>query len=100
MDTVTLPVMTYSAETWALTKHQEKQLAGVKRRLEKLLLNITKRERDKIRNEIIRCKTGMKDVIERVLCIGGQWAGHVARMINTGWAKITSEWTPREGKRV
>ena len=29
-----------------------------------------------------------------------QWAGHIARMSNTGWAKITSEWTPREGKRV
>ena len=28
----------------------------------------------------------------------GQWAGHVARMSNTRWAKITSEWTPREGK--
>ena len=47
MDTVTLPVMTCSAETWALTKHQEKQLAGVKRRLEKSLLNITKRERER-----------------------------------------------------
>ena len=28
------------------------------------------------------------------------WAGHVARMSNTRWAKITSEWTPREGRRV
>ena len=27
MDTVILPAMTYSAETWALTKHQEKRLA-------------------------------------------------------------------------
>ena len=30
----------------------------------------------------------------------GQWAGHVARMSNTRWAKITSEWTLTEGKRV
>ena len=30
----------------------------------------------------------------------GQWAGYVARMTNTRWAKITSEWTPRQGKRV
>ena len=27
MDTVILPAMTYGAETWALTKHQEKKLA-------------------------------------------------------------------------
>ena len=34
-----------------------------KRSMERLLLNITKR--DKIWNEIIRCKTGVKDIIER-----------------------------------
>ena len=62
------------------------------------MLNITKR--DKIRNEIKRCKTGVKDIIERVWCMRGQWAGHVARMSNTRWPNITSEWTPREGKRV
>ena len=66
MDTVILPAMTYCAETWTLTKHQEK-LAVAQRRMERLLLNITKR--DKIWNEIIRSKTGVKDVIERVRCI-------------------------------
>ena len=30
----------------------------------------------------------------------GQRARHVARMSNNRWAKITSEWTPREEKRV
>ena len=66
--------------------------------MERLLLDITKR--DKIRNEIIRCKTGVKDIIERVHCRRGQWAGYAARMSNTRWTKITSEWTPREGKLV
>ena len=98
MDAVILPAMTYRAETWALTKHQEKKLAVAQRSMERLLLNITKR--DKIRNDIIRCKTGVKDIIERVRCMRGQWAGHVTRMSNTRWAKITSEWTPREEKRV
>ena len=98
MDTVILPAIIYGAETWSLTKQQEKTLAVAQRSMEKLLLNITKRE--KIRNEIIRGKTGVKDIIERVRCMRGQWAGHVARMSNTRWAKLTSEWTPREGKRV
>ena len=98
MDAVILPAMTYGAETLVLTKHQEKELAVAQRSMERLLLNIT--ERDQIWNEIIRCKTGVKDIIERVRCIRGQWAGHVARVSNTGWAKITSEWPPREGKRV
>ena len=58
------------------------------------LLKITKR--DKIRNEVMRSKTRVKDKIERVQWMRGQWAGHVARMSNTRWAKITSEWTPRK----
>ena len=98
MDTVVLPAVTYGAETWALTKHQEKKLAVAQRSMERLLLNITKR--DKIRNEIIRCKTRVNDIIERVLCMRGQWAGHVDRMSNTRWANKTYEWTPKEGNRV
>ena len=96
-DTVILPAMTYGAETWALTKHQEKKLAVTQRSMERLLLNITKR--DLIRNEIIRSKTEV-NIMERLWCMRGEWAGQVARMSNTKWAKITSEWTPREGKRV
>ena len=98
MDTVILPAMTYGAETWTLTKHLGRKLAVAQRSMERSLLNITRR--DKIRNEIIRSKTGVIDIIEKVKCMKGQWAGHVARMKNTRWAKITSEWTPRDGKRL
>ena len=62
MDTVILPAMTYGAETCDLTKHHEKKLAVAQRSMDRLLLNITKR--DKIRNEIMKCKTGVKDIIE------------------------------------
>ena len=44
MDTVTLPAMTYGAEIWAITNHQEKKLAVAQRNMKRLLLNITKRE--------------------------------------------------------
>ena len=98
MDAVILPAMTYGAETCVLTKHQKKKLAVAQRSMERLLLSIEKR--DKIRNEIIRFKTGVNVVIESVRCMRRQWAGHVARVSNTRWAKITSEWTSREGKRV
>ena len=66
--------------------------------MERSLLNITKR--DKIRNEVIRSKTKVVDIIDKVPCMRGQWAGHIARMSNAGWAKIISEWTPREGRRA
>ena len=63
MDTVILPAMTYGADTWALTKHQEKKLAVAQESMERLLLNITKRDRQDS-EWIIRCKTGVKDIIE------------------------------------
>ena len=97
MVAVILPAMTYGTETWALRKLQDKKLAVAQRSMVRLLLNITKR--GKIRNEVIRSKIGVKDIIERVRRVRGQWAGQ-NRMSNTRWAKITSEVTPREGKRV
>ena len=62
------------------------------------MLNITKR--DKIRNEVIRSEAGMIDVLKRVQCMKGQWAGHVARISNTRRARITSEWTAIDGTQV
>ena len=91
MEAVILPVMIYGAETWTLTKLQERKMAVALRSMERSLLNISKR--GKIRNEEIRSKTKVVD-IDKVQCMRGQWAGHIARMSNTRWAKITSEWTP------
>ena len=89
--------MTYGAETWTLTKHQENKLAVAQRNMERVILNVTRQ--DRIRNAINRERTKVKDVIERISSMKGQWAGHIARMDNSKWAKITTEWTPREGKR-
>ena len=63
MDTVILPTMTYGVETWALTNIRIRRLQWTRRSMERLFLNITKR--GKIRNEIVRRKTGVK---ERVRC--------------------------------
>ena len=48
VDTVILPAMTYGAETWAVTKHQETKLTVTQRSMERLSLNITKREKIRI----------------------------------------------------
>ena len=90
--------MTYGAETWTLTKLQERKMAVTQRSMERSLLNI--RKRDKIQNEVIRSRTKVVDIIDKVQCMKGLWAGHIARMSNTRWAKIMSEWTPREETRV
>ena len=83
MDTVILPAMTYRAETWILTKHQERKLAVAQQGMERSLLNITKS--NKIRNEMLRSKTKVEDIrVQRM------WAGHRARKSNTRWAKHQS----------
>ena len=63
----------------------------------KSLLNITKR--GKTLNEVMRSNTGVKDIIESAMH-ERTVEGHLSRMSNTRLAKITSEWTPREGERV
>ena len=78
MNTVVLPAMTYGAETWTLTKQQERKLAVAQRRMERAILNVTWRE--KIMNEAIRAKTKVKDITDKVRELRGQWAGHLARM--------------------
>ena len=101
LDTVILPVMTYGAEMRTLTNLQERKMAVAQWSLERSLLNIT--NRDEVRNEVTRSKTKVVGIIDKVQCMRGQWAGHIARMSNTSltrWAKITSEWTPREGRRA
>ena len=76
----------------------EEDGSGPMKRRERSLLNIMKR--DKKRNEVIRLKTKVVDIVDKVQCMRGQWAGHIARMSNTRWVKIISEWTPREGRRA
>ena len=98
MDNSILPAMTYRVETWILTILRERKLAVAQRTIEGSLLNIVKR--DKIQHEVIRSKTKVKEIIERVQCMRGQWAGLIARISNTRWAKITSQWTRREGRPV
>ena len=65
--------------------------------MERAILNIIRQ--DKIRNAIIRERTKVKDVIERINSMKGQWVGDIARINNSKWAKISIDWTPREGKR-
>eukprot|EP00795_Rhopilema_esculentum_P008762 gene8762-biopygen9749 len=97
MNTVILPSMTYGAETWSLTNCQRQKLAVTQRSMKRSMLGVTRR--DKIRNEDLRSRTGLKDVIEKVIEAKGKWAGHVARMKNHEWAKKTTEWTPWYRKR-
>ena len=55
--------MTYGSEIWSLTEPQENKVMTTQRKMERIMLGITLR--DKVRNEEIRKKTGIKDIIQK-----------------------------------
>ena len=69
-----LPVATYGLETTTLTERSVNRLRTTQRAMERAMLEISLRER--IRNENIRRRTGVIDVIERSK-LKWQWVGHI-----------------------
>ncbi|CAH2268924.1 jg2794 [Pararge aegeria aegeria] len=55
--------------------------------------------RDQLRNEVIRRRTRVTDIAQRVAKLKFQWAGHIARRTDGRWGLKVLEWRPRTGKR-
>jgi len=51
--------------------------------------------RDRIPNKIIRQRTKVVDVVERIASMKWAWAGHLARTRDERWTKRVMEWRPR-----
>ncbi|XP_024887867.1 uncharacterized protein LOC112464852 [Temnothorax curvispinosus] len=66
-------------------KNANNRLRICQKAMKRAMLKISLR--DKIRNELIRKRTGVADVVERASRQKWQWAGHVARS-NTKWTKV------------
>lgn len=96
-NTCILPVLTYGMETMALTVKSANRLKITQRAIERTMLGI--HLRDHIRNEEIRSKTKVKDVMERIATLKWSWVGHVARQDDTKWTKQILNWRPRRHKR-
>lgn len=92
-----LPVMTYGMETMALTIKSANRLRCTQRAIERKMLGISLR--DHIRNEVIRNKSKVTDVITSVSKMKWNWVGHVARQDNQRWTKQLIHWRPRQNKR-
>lgn len=96
-DTCILPVATYGLETMAITKKSANQLRVMQRAMERAMLNVSLRDRK--RNDEIRQKTKVVDVITRMAELKWQWAGHVARLDKSRWTYKITHWRPRTTKR-
>ncbi|XP_047994918.1 uncharacterized protein LOC125233097 [Leguminivora glycinivorella] len=76
-DQCVLPVMTYGAETWALTAGLVHQFKVAQRAMERAMLGVSLR--DHIRNDVIRHRTKVTDIAHRISKLKWQWAGHIQR---------------------
>ena len=92
-----LPVMTYGSETWALSKSMETMLAVAQRKMERIMIGITLRDRR--RNTWIRQQTKVTDVIATIRRSKHRWAGHISKLKDNRWTIRTTEWTPRDWRR-
>ncbi|PZC75698.1 hypothetical protein B5X24_HaOG205730 [Helicoverpa armigera] len=92
-----MPVFTYGTETMSLTKKSSEKFRVAQRGMERIMLGITLRDRK--RNDWIRSKTKLTDVMEIIAKRKWTWAGHIARMDASRWTRRVLEWRPRANKR-
>lgn len=92
-----LPVLTYGAETWGLTKLLERKLRSAQRAMERKMVGVTLRDRK--RASWIREQTQVEDILAQIKRKKWRWAGHVMRRIDNRWTTRTTEWVPRDGIR-
>lgn len=96
-DQCVLPVFTYGMETATLTQKSAEKLRVAQRAMERAMLGISLREQK--RNEWIRKKTRIRDVVVAIEQQKWRWAGHIARMEQFKWTRRLMEWRPWENRR-
>ena len=90
-----LPTLTYGAQT--LSRLRQKSALGVcQRAMERIILGV--KLTDRIRNSMLRYKTQIADDGQTAAKLKWKWAGHICRMPEALWAKITTQLVPNGRK--
>ncbi|KAJ4437180.1 hypothetical protein ANN_17315 [Periplaneta americana] len=92
-----LPVLLYGCQTWSLTSKQRRTLQTCQRSMERKILQLSLK--NKVRNEELRNRTDMKDVINTAKRLKWKWGGQVVRMDHRRWTHRVTLWDPRTGRR-
>lgn len=96
-DACLLPILTYGAQTWALTKKDILKLKTTQRKMERSMLHL--RLIEKTTNKDLRNMTKIRDVIRHAKKLKWEWAGHVMRLDDGRWTREVTEWCPRQNTR-
>ena len=81
--TIIRPVLTYGAETWALTQSEEEELLRHERRIVRRIYGATRDNQGNFRqrrNEELEQIIGGRNVVRFIKAQRIRWAGHMARM--------------------
>ncbi|XP_045534998.1 uncharacterized protein LOC106709987 [Papilio machaon] len=97
MNICLLPCLTYSCQTWPLTRKNLYKLKTCQRAIERSYLGL--KLKDKVKNKVIRNQTKAKDVAKQILRLKWKWAGHTQRVKDERWTKIITNWLPIDHKR-
>ena len=92
-----LPTVNYGTETWNLTKKEVINLRTMQRAHERIMLNLTWRDRKTA--EWIRIQAKVRDILQTISELKWSWAGHLARRADNRWTTKITNWTPRSYKR-
>ena len=94
LKSIVIPTALYGAETWIIRKKEEQKILAFKNRYLRRICNIS--WMDRIPNEIIKERTGMQHtMVDRIHNIQRRWFGHVQRMNNDRWPKMTLQGSTR-----
>ncbi|CAK1597711.1 unnamed protein product [Parnassius mnemosyne] len=96
-ETCILPVLTYGCETWSTTLYHRERLTKCQRAMERSMLGL--KIKDRVRNDDIRTRTKLTDILTRINVQKWRWAGHLLRHPINKWSKQVTLWQPRDGKR-
>ena len=91
-----LSVLLYGAESWKTTTKINQLLETFQSKCLRRILKIYWPE--KVTNEEVRRRAGIRSVVEEVRRRKWSWIGHVCRMDQTALPRTALRWTP-EGKR-
>ena len=96
MDQCILPTMTYGCQTWSLNKQMTNRLRTAQRAIKRKMLDL--KLKDKITCSEIRKRTKIIDIIEYTLKQKWKWAGHIARLKDNRWTKLSQSGSQGEGR--
>ena len=87
-----------NTETWVLKKREEQRLAAAQMKFLRHLLGITKLYKEK--NQCVRQKTGVQNIVKEIKQYQKKWLQHVQRMDTNRLPKQALQYKPKGRRNI